>query len=85
MLRYTLQRSLIDVKDGTIVSLHLQITGYPLHLRYNDTTQLLRAVESTGLHLCEHERVEFGMAVHIHAYPNDILSVWLYLATLVPV
>ena len=80
-----LQRSLIDLKDRAIISLHLQITGYPLHLRYNDTTQLLKAVESTGLHLCEHERVEFAMAVHIHAYPNDILSIWLYLATLVPV
>ena len=30
MLRHTLQRSLIDLKDRATVSLHLQITGYPL-------------------------------------------------------
>ena len=49
-------------KNRTIISLHVQITGYPLHLQYNDTTKLFKTVESTGLHLCELERVEFAMA-----------------------
>ena len=82
-----LKRLLINliIKDRSTISLYLHITGYPLHLWYNDTTQLLRTVESTGVHLCEHETVEFVMAVHIHAYPNDILSIWLYLVTLLPV
>ena len=34
-----LKRSLINliIKDRATISLYLQITGYPLHLRYNDT------------------------------------------------
>ncbi|XP_019860650.1 PREDICTED: coiled-coil and C2 domain-containing protein 2A-like [Amphimedon queenslandica] len=61
-----------------------KITGYPLHIKYSDTAQLLRAVESTGLHLCHHRRIEFAMYVTVHSYPNDILSVWIYLATVTP-
>ena len=34
--------------------------------------------------LCENERVEYALAIYIHPYPNDVLSVWLYIASLIP-
>lgn len=62
----------------------VQVIGFPLHLRCSDTGQVLAAVERTGIHLCEHERAEFALAVYIRCYPNDVLSVWVYLANLIP-
>ena len=61
-----------------------QLSGFPLHLRYSDIQHIVSTVESTGIHLCENEHVEYALAVYVHPYPDDVLSVWLYTASLIP-
>ena len=62
----------------------MQVTGFPIHLRYSDIQHIVSTVERTGIHLCEDQKVEYALAVYVHPYPNDVLSVWLYIASLVP-
>lgn len=62
----------------------IQLTGFPIHLRYSDIQQLLTTVERTGIHLCEDKKVEYALAVYIHSYPNDVLSVWVYVISMIP-
>lgn len=62
----------------------IQLVGFPIHVRYSDLQQLLTTVERTGIHLCENKNVEYSLAVYVHAYPNDVLSVWIYVVYLVP-
>jgi coiled-coil and C2 domain-containing protein 2A len=61
-----------------------QINGYPLHIRYTDISQLLGAIESTNIHSCGRDKTEFALSVYIHPYPNDVLSLWVYLAVMNP-
>ena len=65
-----------------IFLLQPQLSGFPLHFCYSDI-QHVSTVESTGIHLCENEHVEYALAIYIHPYPNDVLSVWLYIAFLI--
>uniref|UniRef100_A0A3Q4GB70 Coiled-coil and C2 domain containing 2A n=1 Tax=Neolamprologus brichardi TaxID=32507 RepID=A0A3Q4GB70_NEOBR len=41
------------------------------------------AVYSTGIHSVQASNVEFALAVYVHPYPNNVMSVWIYLASLV--
>ncbi|XP_064382985.1 coiled-coil and C2 domain-containing protein 2A-like [Halichondria panicea] len=61
-----------------------KLTGFPVHSPYVDAQHLVAAVERTGVHLCEDPQVEFALAVYVHPYPNDIVSIWLYIASLIP-
>ncbi|XP_077980820.1 coiled-coil and C2 domain-containing protein 2A-like [Glandiceps talaboti] len=56
------------------------MSGFPLNLTYTELTPIIDAVYSTGVHVNESPDVEFALAVHIHPYPNNILSVWVYIA-----
>ena len=77
--------SLMNIFYQNFISLlQLQLSGFPLHFRYSDIRHIVSTVESTGIHLCENERVEYALAIYIHPYPNDVLSVWLYIASLIP-
>ncbi|MEE6485743.1 hypothetical protein FKM82_014382, partial [Ascaphus truei] len=60
-----------------------QVAGYPIQLPYSSIQSVTEAVYQTGLHTTEIPNTEFCIAVYIHPYPNNILSVWIYLASLV--
>lgn len=60
-----------------------QINGFPVNTPFHDIQQVVDAVVATGVHRVESSNVEFAVAVHIHAYPNRVLSVWIYVASLV--
>eukprot|EP00795_Rhopilema_esculentum_P004894 gene4895-21226_t len=60
-----------------------KLTGFPLQMQYTDTQPVLDAVYSTGVHNCEDPDVEFALAVYIHAYPNSVVAVWVYVGRLV--
>uniref|UniRef100_A0AAY5LAT0 C2 domain-containing protein n=1 Tax=Esox lucius TaxID=8010 RepID=A0AAY5LAT0_ESOLU len=60
-----------------------RISGFPLHLPFSEVRPIVEAVYSTGVHNVEASNVEFALAVHVHAYPNNVLSVWVYLASLI--
>ncbi|TNM87556.1 hypothetical protein fugu_005777 [Takifugu bimaculatus] len=61
----------------------LQISGFPLHQPFSEIRPIIEAVHSTGVHNIQAPNVEFALAVHVHPYPNNVLSVWVYLASLV--
>ncbi|KAH0504452.1 Protein CC2D2B [Microtus ochrogaster] len=61
----------------------VQVTGFPIQMPYTDVQSVIDAVYQTGIHSSEFPQTEFALAVYIHPYPNNILSVWVYLASLV--
>ncbi|XP_077572874.1 coiled-coil and C2 domain-containing protein 2A [Stigmatopora nigra] len=60
-----------------------RISGFPLHLPFSEMGPVVEAVHSTGVHTIQTPSVEFALAVYVHPYPNNVLSVWVYLASLV--
>lgn len=52
-------------------------------MAYTELEPLVEAVFATGVHRNETNDVEFALAVHIHPYPSSVLSVWVYVASLV--
>uniref|UniRef100_G3PLT2 Coiled-coil and C2 domain containing 2A n=1 Tax=Gasterosteus aculeatus TaxID=69293 RepID=G3PLT2_GASAC len=60
----------------------VQISGFPLHLPFSEIRPIVEAVHSTGVHNVHASNVEFALAVYVHPYPNNVLSVWVYLASL---
>ncbi|XP_025069070.1 protein CC2D2B [Alligator sinensis] len=59
------------------------VTGYPIQMPYINLQAISEAVHQTGIHSSEIPNTEFSLAVYIHPYPNNILSVWIYLVSLV--
>ncbi|XP_063162233.1 protein CC2D2B [Candoia aspera] len=62
---------------------HYWVTGFPLQMPYRDIQSIIETVYQTGIHSSEIPYTEFALAVYIHPYPNKILSVWIYLVSLV--
>lgn len=60
-----------------------QVSGFPIHMPFSEVGPLIEAVHSTGVHTIDVSNVEFALAVYIHAYPQNVLSLWIYVASLV--
>lgn len=60
----------------------IQVTGFPIQMPYTDIQSVIDAVYQTGIHSSEFPETEFALAVYIHPYSNNILSVWVYLVSL---
>ncbi|XP_054584945.1 protein CC2D2B [Eptesicus fuscus] len=58
------------------------IEGFPIQMPYTNVQSVIDAMYQTGIHSSEFPQTEFALAVYIHPYPNNILSVWVYLASL---
>ncbi|TKC42367.1 hypothetical protein EI555_003407, partial [Monodon monoceros] len=58
------------------------VAGFPIQMPYTDVQSVIDAVYQTGIHSSEFPQTEFALAVYIHPYANNILSVWVYLASL---
>ncbi|KFV04520.1 Coiled-coil and C2 domain-containing protein 2A, partial [Pterocles gutturalis] len=77
-----------DVEDDHQAELQKQlgdykVSGFPIHMPFSEVRPLIEAVHSTGVHTIDVSNVEFALAVYIHAYPQNVLSVWIYVASLV--
>lgn len=77
-----------DVEDEHRAELQKQLgdyrfSGFPLHMPYSEVKPLIEAVYSTGVHNTDVPNVEFALAVYIHPYPKNVLSVWIYVASLI--
>ncbi|XP_030642577.1 coiled-coil and C2 domain-containing protein 2A [Chanos chanos] len=59
-----------------------RISGFPLHLPFSEIRPIVEAVYSTGVHNVDASNVEFALAVYVHPYPSNVLSVWVYIASL---
>nr|XP_020459011.1 coiled-coil and C2 domain-containing protein 2A [Monopterus albus] len=60
-----------------------RISGFPLNLPFSEIRPIIEAVYSTGVHNIQASNAEFALAVYVHPFPNNVLSVWVYLASLV--
>ncbi|KAM5338395.1 coiled-coil and C2 domain-containing protein 2A isoform 2-T5 [Glossophaga mutica] len=60
-----------------------RFSGFPLHMPYSELKPLIEAVYSTGVHNIDVPSVEFALAVYVHPYPRNVLSVWIYVASLI--
>ncbi|XP_053109462.1 coiled-coil and C2 domain-containing protein 2A isoform X3 [Hemicordylus capensis] len=77
-----------DVEDDHQSELQKQlgdyrVSGFPIHMPFSEVAPLVEAVYSTGVHNIEVPNLEFALAVYVHAYPKNILSVWIYVASIV--
>ncbi|XP_062375164.1 protein CC2D2B-like [Sardina pilchardus] len=70
---YTLPTKMSDFK----------VTGLALHMPFTNMDAVTERVQNTQIHSTEIPGTEFVLLVYIHPYPNDILSVWVLLASLV--
>ncbi|KAK7590099.1 hypothetical protein V9T40_001712 [Parthenolecanium corni] len=60
-----------------------KMCGFPISQPFTNIKAIIEAVKSTGVHNNESPDVEFALAVYVHPYPNDVLSVWVYAVSLV--
>ena len=57
--------------------------GFPLHFSYSDLETITEAVKATGVHRDRDPGVEFSLAVLVEPYPGSVMSVWVYVASMV--
>jgi coiled-coil and C2 domain-containing protein 2A len=60
-----------------------RLSGFPINLPYTKLSAIFDAVYATQVHALPSSDIEFALAARIHPYPNNILSVWVYVASLV--
>lgn len=58
--------------------------GFPLHSGFVDVDRVVQMVRATGMHEARHPEVQFALAVQAFAYPHNVLSVWVYIASITP-
>ncbi|XP_013080825.2 coiled-coil and C2 domain-containing protein 2A-like isoform X2 [Biomphalaria glabrata] len=59
-----------------------KVSGFPLNIPYTDMDNITETVFSTGVHAQETSEVEFALAVYVHGYTNNVMSIWIYVASL---
>ncbi|XP_065917029.1 coiled-coil and C2 domain-containing protein 2A-like isoform X2 [Dysidea avara] len=59
-----------------------KMNGFPFNILFTSIADIITKVKNTEIYAIEDEDIEFALAVYIHNYPNDVISVWLYIATL---
>uniref|UniRef100_A0ACB8E6U6 Coiled-coil and C2 domain-containing protein 2A n=1 Tax=Sphaerodactylus townsendi TaxID=933632 RepID=A0ACB8E6U6_9SAUR len=77
-----------DIEDDHQAELQKQlgdyrVSGFPIHVPFSEISPLIEAVYTTGVHNIDVPNIEFALAVYVHAYPKSVLSVWVYVASLV--
>ena len=65
-----------------IITSH-KVCGFPLHFAYSDLETILEGVRGTGVHLNTDPGVEFALSVLVEPYPGSVMSVWVYVASMV--
>lgn len=63
---------------------NFKVSGCPLNMSYLNLSHVVERVKATGIHLTTDPRVEFGLSVYVHPYPNFVISVWVFLIALLP-
>ncbi|XP_048465130.1 protein CC2D2B-like [Rhincodon typus] len=85
LLEQNLGRSVSEEQSTGLESLlkEFKVSGFPIQMRYSNLQTIFDKVYSTGIHNIEIPNVEFAVAVYIYPYPNNVLSVWIYVASLI--
>jgi len=70
------------------------LQGFPIHTSMSapdadkpenikfDFEPLLQRLKNTNLWLADGKEIKFALTAHVHAYPNNVTSVWVYAAAL---
>lgn len=61
-----------------------QLYGFTLNFAYTNLAAISERIRTSCIHYNHDASVEFCVAVHLHAHANDVLSVWLFLLSMVP-
>lgn len=61
-----------------------KVFGFPLHFPFTNVQNVLDAIEATEIHRNRNPRVEFALGVRVFPYPGGLLSVWVFVCSLVP-
>ncbi|KAH8400770.1 hypothetical protein KR009_000826 [Drosophila setifemur] len=61
-----------------------RLYGFTLNFAYTNLAGISERIRTTCIHYNNHTDVEFCVAVHLHSHSNDVLSVWLFLLSVVP-
>ena len=56
-----------------------RLVGFPINLTYTDVQPILDKVMHTNLWQADGPKIQFAIATYVHAYPNDVCSVWVYI------
>ncbi|GAB6027353.1 Coiled-coil and C2 domain-containing protein 2A [Chamberlinius hualienensis] len=79
----------VDLANDDSTELELQtilraykMNGFPLSMPYSGLQAISDIIESKGVHLTEGNDVEFALAVCLSAYCNNVIAVWVYVASL---
>ncbi|XP_078268853.1 protein CC2D2B-like [Rhinoraja longicauda] len=85
LLEQNLGRSVSEEQSAGLESLlkEYKVSGFPIQMCYSKLESIFDKVYSTGIHKTDIPNVEFAVAVYIYPYPSNVLSVWIYIASLV--
>ncbi|XP_066945130.1 coiled-coil and C2 domain-containing protein 2A isoform X2 [Macrobrachium rosenbergii] len=72
-----------DISQLTSIMTSHKVCGVCIHQGYSNMANVVEAVHSTGVHLTQAPSVEFALAVCVKSYPAYVISVWVYVASLV--
>ncbi|XP_017125182.1 coiled-coil and C2 domain-containing protein 2A [Drosophila elegans] len=61
-----------------------RLFGFTLNFAYTNLAAISERIRTTCIHYNHDAMVEFCVAVHVHAHANDVLSVWVFLLSMVP-
>lgn len=72
---------LLSPELGSIQNVY-EISGFPLNFCFTDLEAISSAVHNTSIHTHVANGIEFALAVHCVGYPQQLVSVWIYVASL---
>ena len=78
------KRLAISEHDGILerIRASYRLVGLPINCTYTEPEQILRKVRNTNIFMAAGSNLQFALATYVHAYPNQVCSVWVYCACL---
>ena len=59
-----------------------KLVGFPMNVSFTEIQPLLDKIRNTNIWMSDGPKLQFVLATYVHAYPNNICSVWVYVASL---
>lgn len=73
----------IAIPHQNIVNDLLQVNGLVFNLPFTNISAMVQRIKSLGIHLEGATDAQFASAVYIRCYPNQVLSVWIFLGSVI--
>lgn len=72
-----------DLKELEELQSLYKMIGFPLNIPFSDLKSISDAVFATGVHEADSSpTTEFVLSVYVHPYPCNVVSLWIYVASL---